>query len=259
MKRFVILTLLCFTTALQAMAWGQMGHDVTAYIAEKNLNKKAAKAVKEILDGHSLVYYANWMDSASNTDEYKHTKTWHYRNVDEGKTIETMPLEEKGDVVRAVEQIIEQIKSNKLSAKEEKVALKMLIHMVGDLHCPMHAGRLSDLGGNRHRVYFFGRETNLHSVWDSALIESAHKWSYAGWWEQLDIIDKSEKAEIQKGNPLEWFSQTVDHATNIYANTPVDSKLSYDYITKFAPVAEQQLLNAGLRLASILNELYSAN
>ncbi|MFI3265467.1 MAG: S1/P1 nuclease [Rikenellaceae bacterium] len=256
MKRFVILTLLCFTTALQAMAWGQMGHDVTAYIAEKNLNKKAAKAVKEILDGHSLVYYSSWLDSASNTDEYKFTKTWHYRNVDKGHTVETMPLNENGDVVRAVEQIVTEIKTGKLTGKEEKVAVMMLIHLVGDLHCPMHAGRLSDLGGNRHRVFFFGRETNLHSIWDSALIESAHKWSYAGWWEQLDIISKQEKAEIQKGEPIEWFTQTVEYASDIYTNTPINSKLSYDYITKYAPIAEQQLLNAGLRLARILNELY---
>ncbi len=256
MKKLILLSILCLSTAFQAMAWGQMGHDVAAYIAEKNLNKKTAKRVREILDGHSLVFYSSWMDSASNTDEYRYTKTWHYRNVDEGKTIETMPLNENGDVVRAVEQIIDEIKSGELSREQEKVAVMMLIHLVGDLHCPMHAGRLSDLGGNRHRVYFFGRETNLHSLWDSALIESAHKWSYAGWWEQLDIIDKKAKKEIQQGEPIEWFAQTVDMAANIYDKTPIDSKLSYDYITEFAPVAEQQLLNAGLRLAYILNELY---
>ncbi len=256
MKRLTLLFALCLCTCLQAMAWGQMGHDVAAYIAEKNLSKKATKAVKEILDGHSLVYYSSWMDSASNTDEYRYTKTWHYRNVDQGHTVESMPLNENGDVVRATEQIIADIKSGNLSAKEEKVALMMLIHLVGDLHCPMHAGRLSDLGGNRHKVYFFGRETNLHSLWDSALIESAHKWSYQGWWEQLDIIDESAKAEIQKGEPIEWFSECVEQAAMIYDKTPAESRLSYDYVSEFAPIAEQQLLNAGLRLAGILNELY---
>ncbi len=256
MKRSILLAVICLTTTLQAMAWGQMGHDVTAYIAEKNLSKKAAKAVREVLDGHSPVYYASWMDSASNTDEYRYTKTWHYRNVDKGETLETMPLNENGDVVRATEQMVADLKSGKLSREEEQVALKMLIHLVGDLHCPMHAGRLSDLGGNRHTVYFFGRKTNLHSLWDSALIESAHKWSYNGWWEQLDIIDNKAKAERQAGEPIEWFAECVEQAAKIYEATPAESKVSYDYISEFAPIAEQQLLSAGLRLARLLNEIY---
>ncbi len=257
MKKFILLAVICLCTTFQALAWGQMGHDIAAYIAEKNLTKKADKAVKAALDGRSLVYYSSWMDSASNTDEYRYTKTWHYRNVDEGYTAETMPLNENGDVVRAVEQLVVDLKSGKLSAKEEKVALKMLIHLVGDLHCPMHAGRLSDLGGNRRTVYFFGRKTNLHSLWDSALLESAHKWSYAGWWEQLDIIDKESKNAIQQGTPIEWFSECVEQAAYIYEQTPQDAKLSYDYVTEFAPVVETQLLNAGLRLAGLLNEIYN--
>ncbi|MFI3333244.1 MAG: S1/P1 nuclease [Rikenellaceae bacterium] len=255
MKR-LLLALICIITSLQAMAWGQMGHDVAAFIAEKNLSKKSLKAVTEILDGHSLVYYSSWMDSASNTDEYRYTKTWHYRNIDEGKTIETMPLNENGDVVRAIDNIVADLKAGKLSGKEEKVAVMMLIHLVGDLHCPMHAGRLSDLGGNRRTVYFFGRKTNLHSLWDSSLIESAHKWSYTGWWEQLDILDKKSKATIQQGTPIEWFGESVAAAAKIYENTPEDSQLSYDYISEYAPLAETQLLNAGLRLARLLNEIY---
>ncbi len=256
MKRLFLLAIFCLCTTLQALAWGQMGHDVTAYIAEKNLSKKALKSVREVLDGHSLVYYSSWMDTASHTEEYKYTKTWHYRNIDEGKTIETMPLNENGDVVRAVDQIVADLKSGTLSAEKEKVAVMMLIHLVGDMHCPMHAGRLSDLGGNRRTVYFFGRKTNLHSLWDSALIESAHKWSYAGWWEQLDIIDKDAKSTIQQGEPIEWFAETVEKAAILYDATPEDSKLSYDYVAEFAPMAEEQLLNAGLRLARLLEEIY---
>ncbi len=248
-------SLLCL--AFQAMAWGQKGHDVVAYIAEKNLTPKAEKAVRELLEGRSLVYYANWMDNIRGMEEYRHTSPWHYRNVDEGQTVESMPLNEGGDVVRATEQMIANIQSGELSKEDEKVAVMMLIHMVGDMHCPMHAGRLSDLGGNRHAVTFFGRQTNLHSIWDSALLEAAHKWSYTEWWEQLDIIDTRAKEEIQAGEPLEWFSQSVDAAVEIYAATPVESKLSYDYVTEFAPTIERQLLNGGLRLAKVLNDLYN--
>ncbi len=256
MKKYILILALCLCTTFQALAWGQLGHDVAAYIAEKNLTKKANKAVKAALDSHSLVYYSSWLDSASNTDEYRYTKTWHYRNVDKGFTAETMPLNENGDVVRAVEQLTIDLKSGELNDAEEKVALMMLIHLVGDLHCPMHAGRLSDLGGNRRTVYFFGRKTNLHSIWDTAMLEASHKWSHSEWWEQLDIIDKQSKLAIQQGTPLEWFSECVSQAAYIYESTPEEAQLSYDYITEFAPVVERQLLNAGLRLAAILNEIY---
>lgn len=257
MKKLLLLAAICLCTTLQAMAWGQMGHDIAAYIAEKNISKKTAKKVKEVLDGHSLVYYSSWLDNASNTPEYSYTKTWHYRNVDENETVESMPLNENGDVVRAIEQIVADLKEGKLNATEEKVAVMMLIHLVGDLHCPMHAGRLSDLGGNRRTVYFFGRKTNLHSVWDSSLIESAHKWDYKGWWEQLDIIDKATKNQIQQGEPIDWFAQSHQAAVEIYANTPEETKISYDYVAQFAPLAETQLLNAGLRLAHLLEEIYN--
>lgn len=257
MKRYILTLIALLSITSQALAWGQMGHDITAYVAEKNLSRKAAKQLREILDGHSLVYYSNWLDSASHTEEYSYTKTWHYRNIDEGHTIETMPLNENGDVVRATEQLVADLKNKALTPEEEKVAVMMLIHLVGDLHCPMHAGRLSDLGGNQRTVYFFGSQTNLHSLWDSALLEAAHKWSHTEWWERLDILDTKAKVTIQQGEPIEWFAECVDQAKNIYEQTPEGSKLSYDYVTKFTPIVEQQLLKAGLRLAYLLNYIYN--
>ena len=89
MKKLLIL-FSCVLFAHGAFAWGQKGHDVTAYIAECHLTPEAAEKIDKALNGHSPVYYANWLDIASHTPEYAYTKTWHYRNVDEGKTIDTM-------------------------------------------------------------------------------------------------------------------------------------------------------------------------
>ncbi len=259
MKKHILILVLCLATIMQSFAWGGKGHDITAFIAEQNLSKKAKKQVVELLDGHSLVYYSSWADSSRYTDEYKHTTTWHYRNVDEGYTVETMPMEPKGDVVTAVEDIIEKLENRSkepMSREEEKVALMFLIHFVGDLHCPMHAGRKSDLGGNRRTIYFFGRKTNLHSIWDSAMIESTHNWSYSEWCSQLDILSKEQKSKITEGEPLDWFEQTYETSLTIYEHSPEEGKFSYDYVNQFAPILESQLLNAGLRLASILNSIY---
>ena len=165
MKR-LILTSLCLLFARGAFAWGQKGHDVTAYIAECRLTPEAAEKVRKALDGYSPVYIANWLDFASYWPEYAYSKTWHYLNIDEGETLESMSRNPGGDVLTAVTRLTEKLKSGRLTPEEETLSLKMLIHLVGDMHCPMHLGRLSDLGGNKRPVRFFGRDTNLHSVWE---------------------------------------------------------------------------------------------
>ena len=256
MKKFLIITIIALSFACEAFAWGQKGHDVVAYVAECNLSSRAAKRVTRLLEGHSPVYYSNWLDNASHTDEYAYTKTWHYANVDEGYTFETMPRLESGDVVKAINDIVSQLKSHTLSPAEENVALRMLIHLVGDLHCPMHAGRKSDRGGNGVKVLYFGRQANLHSIWDSSLVESAHNWTYTEWQKQIDIISKKDKKSVQQGSVEDWFKQTHSIAELIYASTPEGARLSYDEVAKYAPIIEQQLLYGGLRLAYLLNEIY---
>lgn len=241
---------------LNVFAWGQKGHDVVAYIAENHLTPEAAQNVAKVLGGRSLVYYANWMDNASHTPAYAHTKTWHYFNVDDNETIESQPRNPKGDILTAIDGIISRIEKGKLNEKEEFDELRMLIHLMGDLHCPMHAGRSTDLGGNRVKVLYFNRETNLHSIWDSSLVESAHNWSYSEWQYQIDRVTDEFAAQMQQGTPEEWFAQTLTIARKVYEITPEGTKVSYDYIAAMAPVIEQQLLFGGLRLAGVLNRLY---
>ncbi len=256
MKKALIIVV-ALLSYLPSFGWGQKGHDVVAYIAECNLTPEAYQKVVKKLGDHSLVYYANWLDNASYSDQYRYTKTWHYANVDEGYTYDTMPKNEKGDVVTAINGIIAEIKSGKLSAEQENVRLRMLIHLVGDIHCPMHAGHLSDRGGNSVMVKFFNKDTKLHSLWDTALVEAAHKWSYTEWEQQLNRYCTAEqKQKLAQGEAVDWLNESHAIATEIYKATPEKSKVSYDYIAYYAPVIEKRLLSGGLRLARILNELY---
>ena len=91
-----------FAVSVDGYCWGQKGHDVTCAVAQRHLTRKAARKIDEILDGKTIVYWANWMDNASHTPEYRYTSSWHYRNTDEGETFSGAPLNENGDVVRAV-------------------------------------------------------------------------------------------------------------------------------------------------------------
>lgn len=246
-----------FLSVAPMFGWGQKGHDTVAFIAENHLTPVTRQKISELLDGKSIVYWANWMDNASHTPEYAYTKTWHYKNIDPEFSYDTAPNIPEGNVVQAIYEQTELLNKPDTSKEQKALALKMIVHFMGDLHQPMHMGRASDLGGNRHSVKLFDRYSNLHSAWDSWLPEQAHKWSYTEWAQQIDRNDTTVNEEIFTiTNPDEWGRQTYEIATKIYDTTPEDSALSYDYIAEWTPVVEQQFLRGGLRLADILNSIF---
>jgi len=254
LKSFVFL--LMITSSITVYGWGQKGHDVTCNIAQRHLSKKAKKQIANLLDGRSIVYWSNWMDNASHTPEYAYTSTWHYLNIDADQTFDSQPRNSFGDVVTAITAQIELLKDKNRSRDEKVLALKFLVHLVGDLHCPMHMGHLSDRGGNRWQVQFFDKGTNLHSIFDSDMVESAHKWTFTEWTNELDILSPAEQSLVTAGNIETWARETHAITTRLYEATPVGSKLSFNYIYEWTETIEQQFLRGGLRLAKVLNEIF---
>lgn len=236
--------------------WSKKGHDVIAHIAERHLDESTKVIVTDLLDGRSMVYYANWMDNASYTKEFKETKTWHYFNIERKKSVRTTKRIKDGDLLSALIQIEAELRSGTLGRKELSDRLKMFIHLLGDMHQPMHLGQLEDHGGNTIPVTYFNEATSLHSLWDYFIVEGAHDWSYTEWAQQIDILGDDEVASITSGDYLDWLEATHNECVEIYRNTPVETRVSYDYIEKYRPVVEQQLLYAGLRLGALLNDIY---
>lgn len=259
MKKFLALLAgfaVCGIWGPDCLAWGQKGHDVTCAIAQRHLSRKAQKQIAYLLDGKSIVYWSNWMDNASHQKEYAYTKTWHFKNIEEGEAYEDAALCETGDVVTAINAMADALRSGKLNREQAALDLKFLVHLVGDAHCPMHLSHKSDRGGNQVQVQYFRAGKNLHSIWDSGIVESAHNWTFSEWVSEIDRCDAGEIKEIVKGSPDDWAAETYEVAKSIYAETPSGSSLSYDYVSRWAPVVEQQLLKGGLRLASILNSIF---
>lgn len=268
MKRLLIpiLSIIMLLDFTSAYAWGPTGHDVVASIAEQNLTRKAKRKINKLLEGKSIVYYSSWMDNIQNSpyweDGYYRTKTWHYANVDKGHTYETMPKNPLGDVVTALDSLTKELTVNydNLTDSMRVDYLKMIVHMVGDLHCPMHAGRLSDRGGNQMKVKWFGQSTNLHSVWDSRMISSARKWGYKEWTQQLDRTSRKYRKSVMRGTYREWFKETVDGAASIYEYVESigeeEPNLSYQFVYDFSPLLEDRLLTGGYRLAYVLNTIF---
>ncbi|MCM1065991.1 MAG: S1/P1 nuclease [Muribaculaceae bacterium] len=246
----------CVLCAASAFAWSQKGHDVVAHIAECHLSKVTADSVAAILDGKSPVYWANWLDNASHTADYAYTKTWHYKNVDADQTYESAPKNPAGDVVTAIREQIDILRSPKSTKAQKSLAMKILVHIVGDMHQPMHMGHLSDLGGNKRQVRFFDRGTNLHAIWDGSLMNAGHSWTYTEWRDQLDRLNPEQEAAETAGNVDDWARQTLELVEPIYTYFPSGAKVSYNAIARWTPTIETQLLRGGLRLARILNAIY---
>ena len=248
--------ILCMN-CMPVFGWGGKGHYVIAGIAEAHLSRKAKKEVRKLLDGHTMAYYSTWMDELRSDSTYAFSYTWHYANVDEGQTYETMDKEPAGDVVTATILSIEQLKNKSLPDSVRSMYLKFLIHLIGDMHCPMHAGRLSDRGGNSFPVVWKGEKTNLHRYWDSSVLEDARIWSSIEWSTYIDVaMKKKQRLAIQAGKPIDWFIETVDYAKEIYENTSHNEILTTSYAGKYIPLLEDQFLKAGYRLAGLLNEIF---
>jgi hypothetical protein len=242
---------------LRLFAWGGKAHDVIAHIAGQNLTPKARAEVSRLLNDKTMVYYAMWMDNIRSDSIYDFTSTWHYANVDSGYSYASMPKVETGDVLTATELAIRNITSETETDSIKTMYLKFLIHLIGEIHCPMHAGRATDRGGNDYTVIWFRDTINLHSLWDFHFLERARDWSYTEWAVNL-TADKTptDIAQMQQGTPNEWFSETVAFANLVYKNTPQNQNWSYRYIYQHSQMLEQQLMLGGYRLAYLLNVIF---
>ncbi len=254
--QIIVLTIAALVVASDCFAWGQVGHDTTCAIAEQHLSRRAKKKIKKIFKGKSLVYWANWLDNESHTPEHENWKPWHYKNIEADQTYDEVPPAKDGDIVTALKEQVGKLKSGTLSEDEEALALKMVIHFMGDLHQPFHLGRYADYGGNLVKLTVFDKERNLHALWDEEVVECAHRWTYTEWAEQIDRISKQERKAMEQGTFDDWARETYEICQGIYEDTPEGSEISYDYIAKYTPLVEQQLLKAGIRLARVLNEIF---
>lgn len=254
---FSFLFLLSFS---KAFAWGTTGHRVVAEIAENHLSCKAKRHLKKIIGNQKLAYWANWPDfiKSDTTGVWKPTEQWHYVNVNPQPNFkmfsDTLKAQKSPNLYTQIKSLSEKIKDKNTSKTDKEIALRFLIHLVGDMVQPMHIGRAADLGGNKISIKYFKEPTNLHALWDGKLIDS-QKYSFTEYAKVLDVKTKEEVKQIQSGTLEDWLFDSHKIANSLYANIETDKNYSYDYQYKYNAILERQLLYGGLRLAKILNEV----
>jgi hypothetical protein len=252
MKKYIlILAISCIS--ISAWSWGANGHRVTGYIANKHLSKKARLAMERILGQQSLAMASTWMDDVKSDSLYDMYEDWHWVTIEDNETYDQTKKNPKGDLIFALEKIIAELKSKKLSPKEEAERLKMLVHLIGDIHQPLHVGR-SDRGGNDIKLTWFGGNSNLHRVWDSDMIDGT-RLSYTELAESLYKPNAAEVKTWQSTSVRDWAKESMGYRKQVYDLG--DGKLGYQYQYKYFSVVRDRLAQAGVRLAGILNEIYA--
>ncbi|GAB2773946.1 S1/P1 nuclease [Salinimicrobium soli] len=236
--------------------WGRTGHRATGEVAEQYLSPKAKQKIRELLNGQSLAFVSTYGDDIKSDPQYRKYSPWHYVNLEQGQTEYS---EEKanpsGDLVMGIQKSISVLKDKNASKEEKSFYLKMLIHFMGDLHQPLHAGRGEDKGGNDIQVRWFGQGSNLHRVWDSEMIND-FQMSYTELAESADELSKKEMKEIASGSILDWMYESKELSTKVYDSAEIGEKLGYEYMYNWFPVVHDQLQKGGIRLAKVLNEIF---
>tara|TARA_R110002049_G_scaffold93625_1_gene231320 strand:+ start:2800 stop:3570 length:771 start_codon:yes stop_codon:yes gene_type:complete len=241
---------------LNTYGWGLTGHRVVGEIASFHLSKKTAKSIQDILGPESLAMIANWMDEIKSDPSYNKLNSWHYLTVKTGQGYDPSIQEKSGDAFGKTKMIIAALKNGELDLEEKKAYLKMLVHLVGDLHQPLHVGTGKDRGGNDEKVTYFNENTNLHTVWDSKIIDGKNL-SYTELAQHLNRrINKNLINQYQNAPMDRWLKEAVDLRPIIY-DLPDNSRLFYSYGYKTYPIIEERLMAGGIRLAGILNEIFS--
>jgi hypothetical protein len=254
MKKLGLLISICLIS-LNSFGWGQIGHRVVGLIAQKHLNEEAKAALFEIMGHESLVEASTWMDEIKSDSTYDHTHPWHYVTIPNGLNYQEVDKSAEGDAYEATLRMIETLK-NPATTKEEKVkALRMLVHLVGDLHQPLHVGNGEDRGGNDVRIKWFYDRSNLHRIWDSGMIDSK-QFAYS---ELAQLIDHDYDWIDSTYTSTEldlWTKEAMELRPQVY-DMRDEENLSYEYMYRNWDAVKDQLLKGGLRLAAILNEIYS--
>jgi hypothetical protein len=253
MKRNILVAflLLCFSSS--AFGWGATGHRATGMIANRYLNKKARKAIEELLKGESLAIASTWMDEIRSDSTYDHMTDWHWVTIPFGQTYQQTIKNPNGDIIQALEKIIAELKSKKLSRQEQVQKIKILIHLVGDIHQPLHVGGKDDRGGNDVKVTWFRSDSNLHRVWDSDMIDDT-KLSYSELAESLAKPSDAEVKTWQQTSILDWAKESQSYEGNVY--NIGNGRLGYRYSYLNYHIVRHRILQAGVRLAGVLNSIY---
>ncbi len=282
-----LLSLFCITAP--AYAWGDEGHEVIGLIADHYLEPAVRAKVNAILaedrtnltSSAQIDREATWADKFRDSDRnttkvhYNQTRKWHFVDLElEGPDLQTacfgrpaLPKETPASlgpaddcVVDKIDEFTAELEKSTTSKQERRLALEFLLHFVGDIHQPLHAGDDHDRGGNLKIVTAPGiGPNNLHHDWDTEYVARLGSNATTIAQQLIATITEAQRARWATGTAADWaiesFGVAKAHAYGLLpaAESPNHYQLSAAYVSDATNVTEEQLSKAGVRLAFVLN------
>ena len=270
MKR-IIITLCLLIMCCTAQGWGRKGHATIARIAEMHLTKTTQKRIAEIMHGEPISGYASYADDHKG----KLLVDMGFDPVGGEPRVNTQPhtfeanmdfepfrgINDNGRYVKNCIHFIEKYAQDLKHYKEldDSTAfteLVLLVHFVGDMHCPEHIRyNPEDMTIGYYKVNFRGEDIRYHTIWDDMIIEIKHPWSFSDLAHMFDSASKEEIAEITKGGPYDW-GRDVARCCWVTHHVKPGDVLTMDWYYDQLPLMRSQLRKAGYRLAKELNMIF---
>lgn len=247
------LTVALLSNPTRSFAWGHQGHALVAEVAFHYLDENTKKNVLQYLDGMSIEDAANWMDAIKSDHANDFMKPYHYIDFEKGST----QAPEGDNIVTVLDRTLKELDHKEtLSHDDIKRRILFLFHLIGDLHQPLHVGYPSDKGGNTFQLNFMGSYgSNLHATWDNNIIE--YKATSLS-----DVLNSKkytpeELATVQKIDIIGWAKQSRGYLKEAY--TVKNNKADDIYVDSVYPIIKTQLLDAGIRLAGVLEHYFKVS
>ena len=258
---FVLSLLVTFSLlhSRPVLAFESKGHRIVARIAQNHLTPEVQARIDVITEGRSLAQLSTWPDKIRQDVDWKHAAPWHYIAIDDGESFDTLVRNPKGNVLRELKKRERELRDPNVQGAKKWQALAFYIHFVGDIHQPLHVRRRDDKGGSAIVIEWFGEKTNLHMVWDASLIEREN----LSFREYADFLDRASEPQIKLWQAADYLDYAIESkAMRAKAYEFGDQrtslpKLGYKYHFKNIDDLNRRLLQAGIRLAGKLNEIFS--
>ncbi|MEN1927174.1 S1/P1 nuclease [Luteimonas sp. MJ293] len=266
MRTLLFAALLCVIAApAPAHAWSARGHRLVGHVAESGLTPAARAEAERLLQGEqdaekrSLAGIATWADELRGSDPVlgRRSAGWHYVNIGEDDCTYQADRHCPGGncIVAAIDDQAAILGDQSRSDAERLQALKFVVHFVGDVHQPMHAGYAHDRGGNDVQLNLRdgtrnGYGTNLHALWDGGLFYNLRESEER----HLRELGKLQVSVPPADAPATWAEESCRIAVDPSV-APQDTRVGMDYVYRWRPAAEERVVIAGQRLATLLNRL----
>ncbi len=248
MKNLFLLVSCIIVSYQTAMAWGRTGHQIIGTMAQSYLTDNAQAELKKLMGEETLRESSTWMDDVRGDERYEFMDTWHYKNSDD---------DNPENALAKIQEYTKILQDESSSAKDKVMAIRVLCHLVADVHQPLHCGYKKDAGGNAVKLRWkhqHEHKTNLHKAWDTDMIKrkEVNFTTYANTL-QSGLKDE-DKATWEKDDPTVWMKESQEALTQVYDYE--GKHLDDNYYNKNIVFVDQRLTQASVRLAALFNSIF---